>query len=165
MPAIRRKTRLCSEFRAPRLVLLVLAAPTLLLLPLRAEDILLHSHCDGVTHLHQFDASDSDNPQTRHADEDSCCSSHEASSGADGGCDHDQRPIVITKVPFLAIYREHAAAADTAKAIHAALPAAATSTLLSDLERDCTVVIAPELRRSSRGTTKTLLLRNHALLF
>jgi hypothetical protein len=139
--------------------------PFMLLTPLRAEVILLHSHCDDGTHLHQLNSTNSTDPQNRHSEEVTCCGAHETKGRADHECDHNQRPIVIKKGPVLAMHREQVPEARAAKAVQAALPAADWVGSPANVNPDSTIAGSPSPGPAGGSTTRNLLLRNHVLLF
>lgn len=150
----------------------VLAAvlPTLLLTPLHAEVILLHSDCDGGTHAHRFDAANLQDWQAQHARENACCGPEEASSGAVTGetspsnCDHNQPPIIIAKGPLVVTRAGHAPTVHLSTSLHAAGPAVVPWALLIGCGTHVASFGAAGPPRAPGDGTETVLSRNHALL-
>lgn len=143
--------------------------PTLLT-PLQAGLILLHSHCNGQTHLHRLDAADLRDWQVGHAQQNACCDSgedHGAPSPDGAGradCEHDQPPIVIAKAPFWAARAGDVSAAHLAKVPYSAVPDVVASERVGGHGLDGLVAATADPAHVPRDATATLLLRNHALL-
>ena len=171
MRLIARTMRVAPTTRLLRVGVLTSVLPTLLLTPLRAEVILLHSHCDGETHVHRLDAANLRDWQVRRAPETRCCDSGaaeraNATVGApDARCDHGQPAIVIAIGPFQATRAWHVAAAQVAaKILPSATPAVASADPRIGQKTSGSRSPAPHLAHARRDATATLLSRNHALL-
>jgi hypothetical protein len=163
-----KRTDLLSRLLGAGLLASVL--PTLLLTPLQAEVILLHSDCDGGTHAHRFDAASLDDWQARHARENPCCEPGEAgaAAGAQGNavtdCDHNQPSVIIAKGPFLAIRAGQPISAHLTKAPHLAGPAVVSCDPLVACGTCMPTSSAAGPPHAPGDGTATILLRNHALL-
>jgi hypothetical protein len=150
--------------------LLASVLPTLLLTPLQAEVILLHSDCERGTHAHRLDAVDLENWQAQHAREDPCCGSgeEEGVAGAHGSaaadCDHNQPPVIIAKGPFLAIRAGQPASAHLPRALHAVGPAVVGCDPVVACATRIPVSSAAGPPRAPDDGTAMILSRNHALL-
>jgi hypothetical protein len=144
--------------------------PMLLLTPLQAEVILLHSDCDGGTHVHGLDAADLDDWQAQHARENPCCEPGEIEGAGDtvgipgADCDHNAPPIIIAKGPFLATRAGSAPSAHVAKALHVAVPAVVTCDPLVVHGTHIPHSDATGPAQAPGDGTATSLSRNHALL-
>ncbi len=150
--------------------LLASVLPTLLLTPLQAEVILLHSDCEGGTHAHRFDAINLDDWQAQHAREYPCCDPGEIEDAGDtvgipgADCDHNAPPIIIAKGPFLATRAGSAPSTHVAKALHLAVPAVVTCDPLVVHGTHIPHSDATGPARAPGDGTATILSRNHALL-
>lgn len=143
--------------------------PTLLT-PLQAGVVLVHSHCDGRTHLHRLDTADLRDWQVGYDQQSPCCDSgedHGAPSPGDDGnadCEHNQPPIVVAKSPFWAARARGVSAAHLAKVSYSAVPDVAASGRLAEHGLGSSVAATTDPAHVPRDATATLLLRNHALL-
>lgn len=144
--------------------------PMLLLTPLQAEVILLHSDCTGGTHVHRFDAAGLDDWQAQHARENPCCEPGETEGAGDAGgipgtdCDHNAPPIIIAKGPLLATRAPRVSAAHLAKAPHPAVSDGVQHTPLIGPETRCSILSAVDASRTPTHGAAGVLSRNHALL-
>jgi hypothetical protein len=144
--------------------------PTLLLAPLRAEAILLHSHCDGETHVHRLDSTDFRGLPGGYSEESSCCESGDG-GGVDAksvvpsaDCDHNRPGIVIAKAPFLATTRlSHVITMHPVKDAGFAYPAAVLSDPVAAHGAWVPYLYTGDVHTASDAVS-AILSRNHALL-
>ncbi len=144
--------------------------PTLLLTPLQAEVILLHSDCEGGTHAHRFDVANLQDWRVHHDRENPCCGPGETDGTDVAGvaplsdCDHNQPPVIIARGPFLAVRAGQAPTIDPPKALHPAGPAVVSCAPLVGYGSLNTSFVAAGSPRAPRDGTAMILSRNHALL-
>ncbi len=157
--------------RVLRLALLASILPTLLLTPLQADIILLHSHCVGGTHAHRLDAADLSDWRVYHPREASCCDSgegggHDVTTGAPArDCDHNEPAIMIAMGPFLATRASQVSAAHVTKTVHSAVIGVPPGQLVIAEGRNHYLLDTPGPMHAPGNGTAEVLARNHALLF
>jgi hypothetical protein len=166
LSATNTRTRLTSRvLRASTLVFLL---PTVLLVQLNSELVLLHSDCDGDPHFHTLDAADLDG-SVRNALSDHCCGDPGATPASGTAetpghdCGHDQPPLIIAKSAFVATRAEPTTTLQLPKASYTTgldfVPCA-----LRLCGPQILILGAREPPHAAGDGAAAVLLRNHALL-
>ena len=171
MPWSSKANRALLRSQLLRASVLALILPTFLVAPTQVEVLLLHSDCEGSTHVHVLAATGPNEWQFEHPPHNPCCDSghDERDAVADGldtatRCDHDEAIVVLLKGVSTATTRLPGPGEFHLKVVRAPLSATVSRDLSTQPLAQDRSLRDRERSYATSDAVATILLRNHALL-